>query len=442
MIKNRIRSFILALIAFSLIIGTYSTLNKQQLNSLEQTNRLAALKELVAISDKIEMSLNLDLQFATFIGLLVTNNPDIPEDYIAEISKPILHKNRSIKNVALAPDGIISFIYPLKGNEEALGHNLLADEGRESFVTKAIKTRASTTQGPIKAIQGGNMVINREPIFTTINGVESFWGFSAVSVDFDLLIEESGLELSKDGYLFALQAKETNGIDDFNWGHTEIFQRDSIINTIELPNQKWDIAIFPEGGWTLDNNFFQPISLLFYTLAILGFLATYLISNQYSDRALFSTQDFLTGTLNKRTFLNSFKKKTKDKNKNYGLIILDINDFKIVNDRLGHPVGDKVLIEIAHRIKAILGKNDMLSRFGGDEYIIFLDDIVHSRMVQNMITAICEEVSRPMIIDNHTLHITIAAGGATFPQDGTEFKELYRLADHRMYDHKKTKCPL
>lgn len=126
MIKNRIKSVMIALCAFIIIIGSYHILSKQHLNSIEQTNRLVAMQELTVISDQIQMSLNLDLQFANFFAFLIANDPHLDTAFITDISKPILEEHRSIQNIALAPGGIVSYVYPLEGNEDLLGYDLLA----------------------------------------------------------------------------------------------------------------------------------------------------------------------------------------------------------------------------------------------------------------------------------------------------------------------------
>lgn len=433
--KNRIYSFILGLIALTIVMSTYTILNHQQVKSIEQTNRLIALKELTSVTDSMERALNLNLQFVNFYSFLIANDPDISEEYLIEISKRILKEHPSIQNIGLAPDGILSFIYPQQGNELAIGHNLLEDESREPFVTKAIENKTSTTQGPVEAIQGGLLIFNREAIFTKEDGKEKFWGLSAISVDFNKLIKEVGLKPKMNGYLFALRATQLNDIDDFFWGNAEIFQKDALIKHVNLPSQTWEIAIYPTAGWVVNNSSLDAISAFFYILSILAFVATYLLSLNYREKVAASKQDFLTGTFSKAAFLEYFSHKIKN-NKKHAVIIIDLNDFKNINDTLGHPVGDGVLIEVANRIEKLLNKHDRVSRFAGDEYLIFLNNIKDNTEVDSVIASISNEVSKPMNIDNNKINIKIAAGGSLFPEDGTSFQELYEISDKRMYKNK------
>lgn len=434
--KNRIISFTLGFLAFILIISTYTALNHQQLKSAEQKNRLIAFQKLVSISDKIEMSLNLDLRFADFFGFLIENDPNISEVSIKEFSKRILEQNNSIDNIGLAPGGIVSFLFPLEGNEEAIGHNLLADKERVDFVNSAIEGDCCITQGPVEAIQGGLLIFNRKAIFIETEGEKRFWGLSTIAVDFNELIKENNLQPSQDGYLFALKAEKTNGFDDFFWGHSEIFEKDAIINTIELPMQTWNIAIYPASGWAMIN-ILNPMSVFFYILAIIVFSATYVLANHYQEKSFASRRDFLTGTLNHAGFLSYFNKNTRNTKRKYGLILIDIDDFKEINDNLGHPVGDKVLIEVANRISEAIGKCGKVSRFGGDEFIIFMDNVTNRTIIDEMMLYICYDISKPMLIDNHKITVSLSAGNAFSPEDGTDFEQLYEISDKRMYCNKK-----
>lgn len=239
-IKNRFFSFLLALLSFLLVIFTYNTLNHQEIKSIEQTNRMLALRELVSVRDKIQMTVNLDLQFASFYGFLVSNNPNISDTYIEEISNRILDQNSRIENIGLAPDGIFSAVYPKEENEQLIGYNLMESDTRRPYVLEAINTKSSTTQGPMEAVQGGTLIVNREAIFTEEAGKEKFWGLTTVAVDFDQLIKESGLKESDNGYLFALRSNQTEGEKDFIWGNEKIMEKDSITSFIDLPNERWD----------------------------------------------------------------------------------------------------------------------------------------------------------------------------------------------------------
>jgi diguanylate cyclase (GGDEF)-like protein len=126
----------------------------------------------------------------------------------------------------------------------------------------------------------------------------------------------------------------------------------------------------------------------------------------------------------------------------FGLIYIDLDDFKQVNDIYGHHVGDLYLQEAAARMQRQLRPGDMLARLGGDEFAILVPH-VHSR-------AIMEEISRrlsscfvsPVVIDEHSLPGSASIGIALYPDDGGTSDELLKAADAAMYEKKKNGAAL
>lgn len=196
------------------------------------------------------------------------------------------------------------------------------------------------------------------------------------------------------------------------------------------------LAIYPEEGWMMENNRFKPISIFFYALAMIFSIAVYLLSMHYRQRIQSSKLDFLTGSYSKKALIQYFNKKTKGKNKKHGILFLDLNNFKSINDSLGHPIGDKVLIKVAEKIEQLLGRNDCLSRFAGDEYIIFIENISGNSEIMEISSLITDKISNPMTIEGHKIKVEAAIGSAIFPKDGLSFEELYEKSDYRMYQNK------
>lgn len=122
------------------------------------------------------------------------------------------------------------------------------------------------------------------------------------------------------------------------------------------------------------------------------------------------------------------------------LYFIDLNDFKIINDRYGHETGDKVLIGIASALRACLRNSDTISRFGGDEFIIIVEDIEGEEHIQSVLTAIEFAISEPIVLDNETsLAANASIGMAVYPDDATDADSLLKAADVAMYLRKKTK---
>lgn len=114
------------------------------------------------------------------------------------------------------------------------------------------------------------------------------------------------------------------------------------------------------------------------------------------------------------------------------VMFLDLDHFKDVNDTLGHSIGDQLLIEVAKRLKATLREEDTVSRQGGDEFILILPDTNAEGAAQVAIKLI-EEVSQPVIVEEHELISTASIGISIYPHDGDDLESLSKNADAAMY---------
>lgn len=151
-----------------------------------------------------------------------------------------------------------------------------------------------------------------------------------------------------------------------------------------------------------------------------------------------ANMDLLTGVYNKI----ATESKIKQYIKNYPragaiLFILDIDDFKNINDSLGHAEGDAVLKRLGHYLKEIYGDNHVVGRIGGDEFIIFIEDISSEQEVEEQVQKMknCLQVlSRPEV---NAQPCTFSIGASLYPKDALDFDNLYKAADRALYEAKK-----
>lgn len=114
-------------------------------------------------------------------------------------------------------------------------------------------------------------------------------------------------------------------------------------------------------------------------------------------------------------------------------LMIDLDRFKSVNDTLGHLVGDQLLAQVAERIRRVCTSNEVCGRLGGDEFAVVIRDVPELIYIDRLAVAIIDAVSRPYVVDNHTLFIGASIGSATGPQDGADAEMLMRAADLAMY---------
>lgn len=430
--KKKVIAFILTIFVTSIFFSFYLVLKQENIKLAVKTNNLIALQRLTYVTDIIQKEINRSFEYTEFLDLMVRSDPEKVTDNFNTYGELILERNQIISNVQLAPGAIVQYIYPLAGNESAIGHNLLTDSKRKAFVEKAMEQKVSISQGPVKSLQGNILVFNRKPIYID----DKFWGLSIVTINFTELMKECGISEEGRYFSYAIQAIKTDGINDFQWGNTKIVNMDSIKKNIELPGQVWEIYIYPVEGWgnswTSLNvyDFFALISI--FVISILSYFHIY----NYMTSGEKAKLDPLTRTLNISAFQKLAKKKMKQKNKNHALVIMDLNDFKKINDNYGHPIGDAVIIEASNRLNRVIRSNDKLSRMGGDEFVILLCEVESEEQVRKIARRIIESIQKPMTIDNLVLNIAISVGFAFYPMDGGDYDSLYQVADERMYSCK------
>ena len=120
------------------------------------------------------------------------------------------------------------------------------------------------------------------------------------------------------------------------------------------------------------------------------------------------------------------------------ICFMDLDGFKAVNDQHGHEMGDKLLIEVAHRLTNVVRSDDTVSRLGGDEFVLLLSELHSADEVDILITRILEEMARPFLIDKVTLKISSSIGATIFPFDSNDTDTLLRHADQAMYQAKQS----
>ncbi|MBE9547367.1 MAG: diguanylate cyclase [Proteobacteria bacterium] len=115
------------------------------------------------------------------------------------------------------------------------------------------------------------------------------------------------------------------------------------------------------------------------------------------------------------------------------VMLLDLDRFKDINDTLGHKMGDKVLQMVARRLRALVREEDIVARMGGDEFILYLQDILRLEDIDNIAQKIVETFQRPFVFEGHELMTTTSIGVALYPDDGEDIDTLLKNADIAMY---------
>jgi len=178
-------------------------------------------------------------------------NGDITEDTFNTIAKLVYQENSGIRGIQYMPGAVVTYSYPLEGNEAVIGKNFLEIPERKKDVMLAIDTKSIALSGPYELIQGGLGVVARNPIFLTDDsGQEYFWGFSAIILDLPDALNGVGLDhLADDGYDFQLFCVNENGERLVIDGNPNLNMAEAVSGTIQVPHHEWTLAIVSERPW-------------------------------------------------------------------------------------------------------------------------------------------------------------------------------------------------
>jgi len=186
------------------------------------------------------------------------------------------------------------------------------------------------------------------------------------------------------------------------------------------------------------------IVIVYYLLSKL----TSMLQEMYNEiaiekRRLFikANYDSLTGVLNRSYFLTKLDQyidTSLRENKKFAILFIDLDHFKEINDSLGHQVGDEVLKIIAKRLQDSIRKNDLVARFGGDEFIVLLNDIKSVEELSASAQRILDKIKSPVVLYNKKYYLSVSIGISIFPDDAKDKHKLIKYADTAMYKAKKS----
>ena len=230
--RPKTSGFIILVLLLS--ISGYITLLSYENQKKSNQNDLANIVRVVV--QNIYQSLDHSKLAALSIALTV-NDDGVPENF-EKVASEIIKSNASVDAVQLVPGGVIKYVYPYEENKVVIGYDILKDESRSKEAYKAIEQKQIFFGGPFELKQGGVGIVGRLPIYIR----DKFWGFSAVVIKLDRLIDNAGIDLHANGdYLF--QLSKINPLTK----ETELF----IENDENVSFENAETAFFPQGEWTL-----------------------------------------------------------------------------------------------------------------------------------------------------------------------------------------------
>lgn len=193
------------------------------------------------------------------------------------LASDLIARSDLIRHVAVAKDNVVTYVYPLEGNEQIIGFDYGKSPEQSVSVQRMMAERRMVVAGPLELVQGGKGVIGRTPIYVRqAEGESRYWGLASTVIDFPRLLAKARLSESPQRMHFALRGVDGLGAPGrFFWGEDSVFESNPIVIDVPLPSGSWQLAAIPHGGWPkfrlLQSDFFLAGNLLSVVLAILLF---------------------------------------------------------------------------------------------------------------------------------------------------------------------------
>lgn len=165
----------------------------------------------------------------------------------------------------------------------------------------------------------------------------------------------------------------------------------------------------------------------------------YELQLHYDDMERLAYTDALTGLYNRTAFFkfaNEILSNNKMGLKNHAIIFIDLDGFKSINDTLGHDYGDLLLKAVTKKFTSFIDEGDILARNGGDEFVILRNRVTTTEELEQFLDKLISISTHPFLLEDETVHISLSAGVALFPQNGLSLSELMKNADIAMYSSK------
>lgn len=423
---------------FGLLLALSEFAVQIETKRLKDEERSQVLIKASTVRAQLESELNATLHITTgFTGYIAINPTLSGNDNMATMLATLFKYGRHLRNVGLAPDNIIRHVYPIKGNEQALGLNYEKNPSQWPAVQRAIESRGTVLAGPLNLVQGGRGLISRTPVFLNDG---QYWGILSMVIDSDSLFKAAGLMAEDCEMTFALRGKDGFGNNGaLFFGAVETFRQNPILLNLTVPGGVWQMAVLPENGWGGKRaylNYFRIVGLIISLLLSAMVWITLADRRQIKYLAL---HDPLTGLPNRRLFderLNYTIVQKQRQNKPFSLLYVDLDDFKPINDHYGHKAGDQVLREAARRMTDAVRHEDTVARIGGDEFMIILPSTGDKSGTMLVANDILQAIGKPYTFQGQQLDVNTSIGVSIYPESGNTEEALVRAADQAMYQAK------
>lgn len=389
-------------------------------------------KDLSQLSSKLEHIFQLDLENLQYLSAHIKVYGDIDEKQFYRLAGHLVDEEDHIRYLGLAKKNKLTLVYPLAGNQKAIGQNLSSIPGLSETLNKAIENRSVVIDGPRKLTQGGRGVVGQNPIF--IGGDDGrYWGVALIAWNFQKVMEDAGIPLNHKKYQFALQSQDSSGsVGSIFYGQQEVLDNQPQQASIYLPGRLWLLSAVPRKGWNEPIASYWHIRLIFLLFAVLVTVMTF---NTARARYLFrnhALHDPLTGLPNRILFEDRYQQISSMHRRiaaGFCVALIDLDDFRVINVQSGHKHGDHILKDVAKRLVAAVRDTDTVARVGGDKFGVIVGNTDRKDSATQIANKMLETLSTTYHLPDD-IHVVSGSIGLVMVNASSEsFEDIMRRAE-------------
>ena len=458
--KNFVKNYIYAITIFiiTLVIGISIFFNVVQA-SVEKNSRETLITNVTQQSEHLNTILNINYSYLNVLAQELSKSEDLFSENNISLIKAFMENTDLNRTAIIDSDG--NALYD---------NNVVKNVAHRRYFKESMQGKQSLSDPLESSVDQQTRVILSVPIYKNNQVIGVVGGSYNVTklgnMLFDDLFDGQGKSfiVDQDGNLITRDKKyekkhniktidnlfdicdEKEVKTDFNQQESDLIQIQTKKNKSlylaysPLKINDWMICyIVPvhvaQESYTFIKHY-ETLLATFLGLIVLSLMIYLAHSNSRENKYLIhlSEIDPLTSVFNKETTQKLIDQKLKN-HEHFCFLILDVDDFKSVNDNYGHAVGDKVLKNLSDLFKNHFRQTDIVGRIGGDEFIILIED---EHIAESRIQSLLKKVNALKIEELQDFKLSISVGMAFAPSNGTTFMELYRHADHALYQTKRT----
>lgn len=243
-------TFLPTLVGITVVFMASIFAERQNATIHQQSQRADVQSKAGLIRSQLEGCLNANVQLMRGLVAVLSTEPGMSQDRFSQLVAQILGARNEIRNVAAAPDLVVSLMYPVEGNEAAIGLDYNENAEQREAAYRVRDSGRMVLAGPVNLVQGGQGLIIRFPVFTGLGADRQFWGILSAVIDIDALFSNSGVTGPKADIELALIGHDGKGAEGaIVHGDLGILDDDPVLMDIALPAGTWQLAARPGGGW-------------------------------------------------------------------------------------------------------------------------------------------------------------------------------------------------